>query len=83
MEEHGSSVCHYDTYETLNNAILPMSANTTERLVLVRGINMFFENLGGEDPIIAVNVFDAYVVPLGEGFKGNFRFKVDLIIASS
>ena len=74
MEEHHSSTSRDDTNELLDNTILPVGANTAERLILVRGINVVFKDLSGKDSIIAVDVFGAYVIMLSKGFKSYLRF---------
>jgi hypothetical protein len=74
MEEHRSSVSRDDTNELLDNTVLPVGANTAERLILVRGINVVFKDLSGKDSIIAVDVFDVYVIMLSKGFKSYLRF---------
>lgn len=65
---------HDDANELLNNTILPVGANAAERLILVRGINVIFEDLSSKDSIIAVDVFDAYIITLSKGFKSYLRF---------
>ena len=74
MKKHCLSACCDDTNESLDNTILPVSANTAERLVLVRGIDVVLENFGSKDSIVTVDMFDMYIVTLSKGFKSYLRF---------
>jgi hypothetical protein len=72
MKKHGASACSDHTDVTFNYTILPMSAYTTEGLMLIGGIDMILKSLSSEYSIITVDVSNAHIVTLGEHFERFF-----------
>ena len=60
---------------SLDDSILPVSANSTQGLLLVAGVEMVFECLGCEDAIVTVYVLHTDIESFGEYFESFLGFK--------
>ena len=75
VQEHGTDSCCDYTNVPFDDSILPVSANSTEQLLLITCVEMVTKGLGCKDPIVTMNVLHMDIVSFWEQFKIFLGFK--------